>query len=155
ATSSLDGGITPADVTGNGDDYTFYYSTHAVRGGVELDAYLTNTNGTLTDPYFALLIKPDGTYSFALFSVGLLKQVTVTGPSLGSSGGVTPSLTAPDGQLVITGSDMSGHPLDVKASNNGIAVGDTGLQMEPNDDLHLAFLQEQSKISFNLTQWQG
>jgi VCBS repeat-containing protein len=155
ATSSLGGGITSVHVTGNGDDYTFYYSTHAVSGGVELDAYLTDTNGTLTNPYFTLLIKPDGTYSFDLESVGLLKQVTVTGASFGASGGGTPSLTAPDGLLVITGSDNSGHPLDVKASNNGFAVGDTGLQMDPNEDLHLTFLQEQSKISFNFTQWQG
>jgi VCBS repeat-containing protein len=155
ATSSLGGGITSVHVTGNGDDYTFYYSTHAVSGGVELDAYFTDTNGTLTDPYFTLLIKPDGTYSFDLESVGILKQVTVTGASFGASGGGTSSLTAPDGLLVITGSDNSGHPLDVKGSNNGFAVGDTGLQMDPNEDLHLTFLQEQSKISFDLTQWQG
>jgi hypothetical protein len=155
ATSSLSGGITSVHATGNGDDYTFYYSTHAVSGGVELDAYLTDTSGTLTDPYFTLLINPDGTYSFDLESVELLKQVTVTGSSFGASGGGTPSLTAPDGQLVITGSDNGGHPLDVKASNNGIAVGDTGLQMDSNEDLHLTFSQEQSKVSFNLTQWQG
>ena len=155
ATSSLGGGITSVHVTGNGDDYTFYYSTHAVSGGVELDAYLTDTSGTLTDPYFTLLINPDGTYAFDLESVELLKEVTVAGSDFGASGGGTPSLTAPDGQLVITGSDNSGHPLDVKASNNGIAVGDTGLQMDPNEDLHLAFLQEQSHVSFILTQWQG
>jgi hypothetical protein len=29
ATSSLGGGITSVHVTGNSDDYTFYYSTHA------------------------------------------------------------------------------------------------------------------------------
>jgi VCBS repeat-containing protein len=155
ATSGLGGGITSAHVTGNGDDYTFYYSTHAVSGGVELDAYFTNTNGTLIDPYFTLLIKPDGTYSFDLESVGILKQVTVTGASFGASGGGTSSLTAPDGLLVITGSDNSGHPLDVKGSNNGFAVGDTGLQMDPNEDLHLTFSQGQSQISFDLTQWQG
>ena len=155
ATSSLGGGITSVHVTGNGDDYTFYYSTHAVSGGVELDAYFTGTNGTLTDPYFTLLIKPDGTYSLDLHSVELLKQVTVTGSIFGASSGGTPSLAAPDGQLVITGSDNGGHSLDVKASNNGIAVGDTGLQMDPNEDLHLTFSQEQSKVSFNLTQWQG
>jgi len=155
ATSSLGGGITSVHVTGNGDDYTFYYSTHAVNGGVELDAYLTDTNGTLTNPYFTLLINPDGTYSFDLESIELLKQVTVSGANFGASGGGTPSLIAPDGQLVITGADNSGHALDVKASSNGIAVGDTGLQMDPNEDLQLTFLQEQSQISFILTQWQG
>ena len=51
ATSNLGGGITSVHVTGNGDDYTFYYSTHAVSGGVELDAYLTDVSGTLADPY--------------------------------------------------------------------------------------------------------
>ena len=137
-------------VTGNSDDYTFYYSTHAVSGGVELDAYFTDTSGTLTDPYFRLLINPDGTYSFDLESVEFLQRVTVTGSDFGASGGGTPSLTAPDGQLVITGSDNSGLPLDVKASNNGIAVGDTGLQMDPNEDLHLTFSQEQSQVSFIL-----
>ena len=92
ATSSLGGGITSVHVTGNGDDYTFYYSTHAVSGGVELDAYLTDTSGTLTDPYFTLLVNPDGTYSFDLESVELLKEVTVAGSDFGASGGGTPSL---------------------------------------------------------------
>ncbi|WGS23081.1 DUF5801 repeats-in-toxin domain-containing protein [Bradyrhizobium sp. ISRA463] len=155
ATSSLGGGITSVHVTGNGDDYTFYYSTHAVGGGVELDAYLTDVNGTLSNPYFTLLINPNGTYTFDVENVGLLKQVTVAGSDFGASGGGTPSLTAPDGNLVITGSDSGGNPLDVKASSNGIAVGDTGLQMDPNEDLHLAFAQQQSQVSFILTQWQG
>src|SRR5260370_30410525 len=95
ATSSLGGGITSVHVTGNGDDYTFYYSTHAVSGGVELDAYFTDTSGTLTDPYFTLVINPDRTYSFGLDIVDLLKQVTVIGSSFASSGGGPPSLTAP------------------------------------------------------------
>ncbi len=155
ATSSQGGGITSVHVTGNGDDYTFYYTTHALGGGVELDAYFTDTSGTLTDPYFSLLINPDGTYSFDLMSVGFLKEVTVSGSDFGASGGGTPSLIAPDKQLVITGSDNNGLSLDIKASSNGIAVGDTGLQMDPNEDLHLAFSQEQSRVSFILTQWQG
>ncbi|WGR91411.1 DUF5801 domain-containing protein [Bradyrhizobium sp. ISRA435] len=142
ATSSLGGGITSVHVTGNGDDYTFYYSSHAVAGGgVELDAYLTDVNGTLRNPYFTLLINPNGTYTFDVENVGLLKQVTVAGSDFGASGGGTPSLTAPDGNLVITGSDSGGNPLDVKASSNGIAVGDTGLQMDPNEELHLVFVQ--------------
>jgi VCBS repeat-containing protein len=155
ATTNLGGGITSVHVTGNGDDYTFYYATHAVNGGVQLDAYFTYESGTLANPYFTLLINPDGTYSFDLKSVEVLKQVTVTGSTFGASGGGTPTLTAPDGELVITGSDNNAHPVDVKASNNGIAVGDSGLQMDPNEDLHLSFLHEQSQISFDLTQWQG
>jgi VCBS repeat-containing protein len=155
ATTDLGGGITSVHVTGNGDDYTFYYATHAVNGGVQLDAYFAFASGTLSDPYFTLLIHPDGTYSFDLKSVEVLKQVTVTGSSFGASGGGTPTLTAPDGELVITGSDNNGHPVNVKASNNGIAVGDSGLQMDPKESLHLGFLHEQSQISFDLTQWQG
>ncbi|WP_426442328.1 DUF5801 repeats-in-toxin domain-containing protein [Bradyrhizobium genosp. P] len=155
ATSSLDGGITSVHVTGNGDDYSFYYTTHAVSGGVELDAYFADTSGTLTDPYFTLLLNPDRTYSFDTESVEVLKEVTVAGSDFGASGGGTPSLIAPDGQLVITGSDNTGNLLDVKASNNGIAVGDTGLQMDPNEQLNLTFLEEQSQVSFVLTQWQG
>ncbi|WP_429020179.1 DUF5801 repeats-in-toxin domain-containing protein [Bradyrhizobium sp. I1.14.4] len=155
ATSSLDGGITSVHVTGNGDDYTFYYSTHAASGGVEMDAYLADSGGTLSDPYFKLLIDPHGTFSFDLESVELLKQVTVTGSTFGASGSGTPSLTAPDGELVITGSNGSDQPIDVKASNNGIAVGDTGLSMDPAEQLNLAFSNEQPQISFMLTQWQG
>ncbi|WP_456750462.1 MULTISPECIES: DUF5801 repeats-in-toxin domain-containing protein [unclassified Bradyrhizobium] len=155
ATSSLGGGITSVHVTGNGDDYSFYYTTHVVSGGVEMDAYLSDSGGTLADPYFKLLIDPDGTFSFNLESVDVLKQVTVAGSTFGASGGGTPSLTAPDGELVITGSDNSGHPIDVKASSNGIAVGDTGLSMDPNEQLNLAFSNEQPQISFMLTQWQG
>ncbi|MEN3348545.1 MAG: hypothetical protein V7632_2180 [Bradyrhizobium sp.] len=155
ATSNLGSGITSVHVTGNGDDYTFYYSTHATNGGAELDAYFTNTAGTLSDPYFTLLINPDGTYSVDLKSVELLKEVSVSGSDFGASGGGTPSLTAPDGQLIITGSDTAGNPIDVKASSNGIAVGDTGLQMDANEQLNLTFLQEQSNVSFILTQWQG
>ncbi|MBR0896887.1 hypothetical protein JQ616_18155 [Bradyrhizobium tropiciagri] len=155
ATSSLGGGITSVHVTGNGDDYSFYYSTHATSGGVEMDAYLADSGGTLADPYFTLLINPDGTYSFNLESVDVLKQVTVAGSTFGASGGGTPSLTAPDGELVITGSDNTGHPLDVKASNNGIAVGDTGLSMDPTEQLNLSFSEEQPQVSFILTQWQG
>src|SRR5262249_10968254 len=52
ATTDLGGGITSVHVTGNGDDYTFYYTTHAVNGGVELNAFFTNTGGTLIDPFF-------------------------------------------------------------------------------------------------------
>ncbi|HEX8030202.1 MAG TPA: DUF5801 repeats-in-toxin domain-containing protein, partial [Vicinamibacterales bacterium] len=155
ATSDLGGGISSVHVTGNGDDYTFYYSTHAVSGGVEMDAYLADSGGTLTDPYFTLLINPNGTFSFDIESVDVLKQVTVTGSTFGASGGGTPSLTAPDGELLITGSDNSGHPIDVKASNNGIAVGDTGLSMDPNEQLNLSFSNDQPQISFMLTQWQG
>ncbi|WP_461356456.1 DUF5801 repeats-in-toxin domain-containing protein [Bradyrhizobium sp. USDA 4454] len=155
ATSSLGGGITSVHVTGNGDDYNFYYTTHAVGGGVEMDAYLSDSSGALTDPYFKLLMDPDGTFSFNLESVDVLKQVTVAGSTFGASGSGTPSLTAPDGVLVITGSDNGGHPIDVKASSNGIAVGDTGLSMDPNEQLNLAFSNEQPQISFMLTQWQG
>ncbi|MCC8982305.1 DUF5801 repeats-in-toxin domain-containing protein, partial [Bradyrhizobium acaciae] len=155
ATSDLGGGITSVHVTGNGDDYSFYYSTHAASGGVEMDAYLADSGGALSDPYFKLLINPDGTYSFDLESVDVLKQVTVAGSTFGASGGGTPSLTAPDGELVITGSNTAGQPMDVKASNNGIAVGDTGLSMDPTEQLNLSFSQEQPQVSFILTQWQG
>ncbi|MCA6126309.1 hypothetical protein J6500_31115, partial [Bradyrhizobium sp. WSM 1704] len=155
ATSDLGGGITSVHVTGNDADYTFYYSTHAVSAGVELNAYFSNLNGTLTDPYFTLTINPDGTYSFDLVSVEVLKQVTVSGSDFGASGSGTPSLTSPDQQLVITGSDNSDNPIDVKASSNGIAVGDTGLQMDSDERLNLSFVKEQSHVSFILTQWQG
>ncbi|WP_420966993.1 DUF5801 repeats-in-toxin domain-containing protein [Bradyrhizobium sp. B120] len=155
ATSDLGGGISSVHVTGNGDDYTFYYSTHAASGGVEMDAYLADSGGALADPYFTLLINPNGTFSFDLVSVDVLKQVTVTGSTFGASGGGTSSLTAPDGELVISGYDNSGHPIDVKASNNGIAVGDTGLSIDPNEQLNLTFSNEQPQISFMLTQWQG
>jgi Ca2+-binding RTX toxin-like protein len=148
-------GVTSVHVTGNGDDYTFYYTTHAVSGGVELDAYFTDASGTLSNPFFTLGINPDGTYTFDLQSVGALTQVTVSGSDFGASGGGVPELTSPDGQLHITGSDNLGNPLDVKASNNGIAVGDTGLQMDANENLHLNFDQEQTQISFIFTQWQG
>src|SRR4029078_10370908 len=47
ATADLGGGITSVHVTGNGDDYTFYYSTRAVSGGGELNAFFTDTSGTL------------------------------------------------------------------------------------------------------------
>ncbi|MCC8954411.1 hypothetical protein H8B02_13415 [Bradyrhizobium sp. Pear77] len=39
ATTDLGGGITSVHVTGNGDD-TFYYTTQAVNGGVELERVL-------------------------------------------------------------------------------------------------------------------
>ncbi|MBR0869061.1 VCBS domain-containing protein [Bradyrhizobium tropiciagri] len=155
ATSNLGNGITSVHVTGNEADYNFYYTTHAVSGGVELDAYLTNANGALTDPYFTLLINPNGTYSFNLESVEILKEVTVAGSDFGASGSGTPSLTSPDEQLIITGSDNNGVPIDVKASSNGIAVGNTGLQMDSNERLNIAFVQEQPHVSFILTQWQG
>ena len=155
ATSSLGDGITAVHVTGNDADYTFFYTTCEVNGGVELKAYLTNTDGTLTDPYFKLVISPDGTYCFDLQNTEVLNEVTVTGADFAASGGHTPSLTSPDGQLNITGSTSSGHPLDVKASGNGIAVGDYGLQMDPCEQLDLSFGQEQSQVSFILTQWQG
>ncbi|GIQ77197.1 hypothetical protein BraRD5C2_56450 [Bradyrhizobium sp. RD5-C2] len=155
ATSSLGDGITSVHVTGHGDDYSFYYTTHEVGGGVELDAYLGDCGGTLTDPYFKLLIDPDGTYCFDLEHAGLSKNVTVSGSDFDAPACGTPSLTAPDGQLVITGSDCTGHPLDVKASECGIAVGDSGLQMDPTEQLNLAFSEKQSQVSFDLTQWQG
>src|SRR5262249_35520149 len=60
----------------------------------------------------------------------------------------------PDGLLVITGV-FNGAPADVKASNNGIAVGDAGLQMDQHETLLLTFTPEQTDVSFNLTQWQG
>ncbi|MFX9711396.1 hypothetical protein ABTO94_20045, partial [Acinetobacter baumannii] len=60
ATSSLGDSVTSVHVTGHCDDYTFYYSTHAVSGGVELDAYRTDSGGELSDPLFALLINPNG-----------------------------------------------------------------------------------------------
>ena len=154
ATTDLGGGITLVHVTGNGDDYTFYYTSHAVSGGVELDAFFTNTSGTLSDAFFALLINPDGTYTFDIQSVGFLQQTTVRGSDFGASGSGQPSLTSPDGHLIITG-DFNGVPADVKASSNGIAVGDTGLQMDQHETLLLKFTQEQPKVSFMLTQWQG
>ncbi|WP_271553460.1 DUF5801 repeats-in-toxin domain-containing protein [Bradyrhizobium sp. CCBAU 45394] len=154
ATTDLGGGITSVHVTGNGDDYTFYYTTKAVSGGVELDAFFTDTSGTLSDPYFRLLINPDGTYTFDIETVGFLQQTTVTGSDFGASGSGQPSLTAPDGLLVITG-DFNGAPADVKASSNGIAVGDTGLQMDQHETLNLAFTPVQTDVSFALTQWQG
>ncbi|QIG97073.1 DUF5801 repeats-in-toxin domain-containing protein [Bradyrhizobium sp. 6(2017)] len=155
ATSCLGDGVTSVHVTGHGDDYSFYYTTHQVGGGVELDAYLADCGGTLADPYFRLLISPDGTYCFDLEHAGPSKDVTVSGSDFDAPPCGTPSLTAPDGQLVITGSDCAGHPLDVKASSCGIAVGDSGLQMDPAEQLNLAFTGQQSQVSFNLTQWQG
>jgi VCBS repeat-containing protein len=154
ATTDLGGGITLVHVTGNGDDYTFYYTTHALSGGVELDAFFTNTSGTLSDAFFALLINPDGTYTFDIESVGFLQQTTVRGSDFGASGSGQPSLTSPDGHLIVTG-DFNGVPADIKASSNGIAVGDTGLQMDQHETLLLKFTQEQPKVSFMLTQWQG
>jgi hypothetical protein len=154
ATTDLGGGITSVHVTGNGDDYTFYYTTHAVNGGVELNAFSTDTSGTLSDPFFTLLIKPDGTYTFDVEGVGFLQQTTVTGSDFGASSSGQPLLTAPDRLLVITG-DFNGAPADVKASNNGIAVGDSGLQMDQHETLLLTFTPEQTDVSFNLTQWQG
>src|SRR5262245_40513461 len=154
ATASLGNGITSVHVTGNGDDYTFYYTTHAVNGGVELEAFFTNTNGTLSDPFFTLLIKPDETYTFNIVGVGFLQQTTVSGSDFGASSSGQALLTSPDGLLVITG-DFNGAPAHVKASNNGIAVGDTGLQMDQHETLLLTFTPEQTDVSFNLTQWQG
>ncbi|MBR1276392.1 VCBS domain-containing protein [Bradyrhizobium sp. AUGA SZCCT0283] len=154
ATTDLGGGITSVHVTGNGDDYTFYYTTQAVSGGVKLNAFFTDTSGTLSDPFFTLLINPDGTYTFDIQTVGFLQQTTVSGSDFGASSSGQPSLTAPDGLLVITG-DFNGIPADVKASNNGIAVGDTGLQMDQQETLLLTFTPEQTDVSFHLTQWQG
>ncbi|WP_271614724.1 DUF5801 repeats-in-toxin domain-containing protein [Bradyrhizobium sp. CCBAU 51627] len=154
ATTDLGGGITSVHVTGNGDDYTFYYTTKAVSGGVELDAFFTDKSGTLSDPYFRLLINPDGTYTFDIETVGFLQQTTVTGSDFGASGSGQPSLTAPDGLLVISG-DFNGVAADVKASSNGIAVGDTGLQMDQHETLNLTFTPMQTDVSFALTQWQG
>jgi len=107
ATADLGGGITSVHVTGNGDDYTFYYTTQAVSGGVKLDAFFTDTGGTLSDPFFTLLIKPDGTYTFDIEGVGFLQQTTVSGSDFGASSSGQPSLTSPDGLLVITG-DFNG-----------------------------------------------
>jgi len=154
ATTDLGGGITSVHVTGNGVDYTFYYTTHAVNGGVELDAFFTHTSGTLSDAYFTLLINPDGNYTFDIVSVGFLQQTTLNGSDFGASSSGQPSLTSPDGHLIIAG-DFNGAPADVKASNNGIAVGDTGLQMDQHETLLLKFTQDQPKVSFMLTQWQG
>jgi Peptidase M10 serralysin C terminal len=78
----------------------------------------------------------------------------VTGSDFGASSSGKPLLAAPDGLLVITG-DFNGAPADVKASNNGIAVGDSGLQMDQHETLVLTFTPEQTDVSFNLTQWQG
>ena len=128
--------------------------THAVSGGVELDAFFTNTSGTLSDAFFTLLINPDGTYTFDIESVGLLQQRTVSGSDFGASSSGQPELTSPDGHLIITG-DFNGAHADVKASDNGIAVGDTGLQMDQQETLLLKFTQEQTDVSFILTQWQG
>ncbi|MHC2467638.1 hypothetical protein ACVIHD_006650 [Bradyrhizobium embrapense] len=155
AASHLADGNTAVHVTGNGDNFTFYYSTHEAGGGVELDAYRADCGGTLTDPYFKLLIDPHGTFCFNLENVDLLKDVTATGSDFGAPGEAKPSLTAADGQLVITGSDSCGHPLDVKASSSGIAVGDCGLQMDPDEQLNLAFSGKQSQVGLTLDQWQG
>ncbi|QOZ36831.1 DUF5801 repeats-in-toxin domain-containing protein [Bradyrhizobium sp. CCBAU 53421] len=155
AASHLADGNTAVHVTGNGDNFTFYYSTHEVGGGVELDAYRADCGGTLTDPYFKLLIDPHGTFCFNLENVDLLKDVTATGSDFGAPGDAKPSLTAADGQLVITGSDSCGHPLDVKSSSSGIAVGDCGLQMDPDEQLNLAFSEKQSQVGFTLAHWQG
>ncbi len=78
----------------------------------------------------------------------------MSGSDFGASSSGQPSLTSPDGHLVITG-DFNGAPADVKASSNGIAVGDTGLQMDQHETLLLKFTQEQTDVSFILTQWQG
>lgn len=155
ATSSLGDSVTSVHVTGHCDDYTFYYSTHAVSGGVELDAYRTDSGGELSDPLFALLINPNGTYCFNFEKVEQLKDVTVTGSDFGASDGGSMELTAPDAQLVITGSDCAGHPLDVKASSDGIAVGDCGQQIDPGERLNLAFTEKQSQVDFTLAHWQG
>jgi VCBS repeat-containing protein len=154
ATTDLAGGVTSVHVTGNGDDYTFYYTTHALDGGVALDAFFTDTSGTLSDPFFTLLINPDGTFTFDIDGVGFLQQTTVSGSDFGASSSGQPSLTAPDGLLVITG-EFNGTPVHVKASNNGIAVGDSGLQMDQQETLLLTFGPEQTDVSFILTQWQG
>ncbi|MES5482965.1 DUF5801 repeats-in-toxin domain-containing protein [Bradyrhizobium sp. INPA03-11B] len=154
ATSSLGDGVTSVHVTGHGDDYTFYYSTHAAGGGVELDAYRTDSGGALCDPLFALLINPDGTYCFNFEKVEQLKDVTVTGSDFGASNGGSPQLTAPDAQLVVTGSDCAGHPLDVKASSDGISVGDDDQQIAPSERLNLAFTEKQSQVDFTLAHWQ-
>ncbi|MDH2384877.1 DUF5801 repeats-in-toxin domain-containing protein [Bradyrhizobium sp. CER78] len=154
ATSSLGDGVTSVHVTGHGDDYTFYYSTHPAGGGVELDAYRTDSGGALCDPLFALLINPDGTYCFDFEKVEQLKDVTVTGSDFGASNGGSPQLTAPDAQLVVTGSDCAGHPLDVMASSDGISVGDDGQQIGPSEQLNLAFTEKQSQVDFTLAHWQ-
>ncbi|WP_244068218.1 DUF5801 repeats-in-toxin domain-containing protein [Bradyrhizobium sp. Ce-3] len=154
-TTSLGHGITSVHVTGNSDDYTFYYLTHAVNGGVELDAYLADCAGTLTDPFFQLKIDPNGTFCFDLEHVEVQKDVTVTGVDFDAPACGKLSLTAPDGQLVVTGSDCFGHPVDVKASADGIAVGDSGQQMDPTEQLNLGFTGQQSQVSFALTQWHG
>jgi len=154
ATTDLGGGVTSVHVTGNGDDYSFYYTTQPVSGGVKLEAFFTDASGTLSDPFFTLLIKPDGTYTFDIEGVGFLQQVTVSGSDFGASSSGQSSLTSPDGLLVITG-NLNGAAADVKASNNGIAVGDTGLQMDQHETLVLTFTPEQTDVSFNLTQWQG
>jgi len=107
ATADLGGGITSVHVTGNGDDYTFYYTTQAVSGGVKLDAFFTDTGGTLSDPFFTLLIKPDGTYTFDIEGVGFLQQTTVSGSDFGASSSGQPSVTTRAGLLVITG-DFNG-----------------------------------------------
>ncbi|NEU98869.1 DUF5801 repeats-in-toxin domain-containing protein [Bradyrhizobium uaiense] len=154
ATSNLGEGVTSVHVTGHGDDYTFYYSTHAAGGGVELDAYRTDSGGALCDPLFALLINPDGTYCFNFEKVEQLKDVTVTGSDFGASDGGSPQLTAPDAQLVVTGADCAGHPIDVTASSDGIAVGDDGQQIDPTERLNLAFTEKQSQVDFTLAHWQ-
>src|ERR1700752_3084786 len=94
----------------------------------------------------------DGTYTFDIEGVGFLQQTTVSGSDFGSSGSGRSSLTSPDGLLVVTG-EFNGIPADVKASNNGIAVGDTGLQMDQHETLLLTFAPEQTDVRFNLTQW--
>ncbi|CDX60160.1 putative Hemolysin-type calcium-binding region [Mesorhizobium plurifarium] len=155
---STTGGVTTVqvqDATTHAVQFTFYYTeTPQADGGVLMHAY-SNSGDPAGSAFFTLDLNANGTYDYTLNSPSVITTTTVTGDSaFTSSGGGQPSLTSPDGQLVITG-DLNGAAQQVKASNNGIAVGSTGLSMDTGETLHLGFAHEQTKVSFVLTQWQG
>ena len=150
-------GVTKVEVQDAGTHdvlFTFYYTeTQQSDGGVLLAAY-SDPSDPSGSAFFALDLNANGTYDFTLYSTSAITSTTVNGSDFGASGSGQPSLTSPDGQLIITG-DSNGITADVKASANGIAVGDAALRMDAGETLHLTFAQEQSTVSFILTQWQG
>ncbi|TIS89491.1 MAG: type I secretion C-terminal target domain-containing protein [Mesorhizobium sp.] len=155
---TIDAGVTKVEVqdaTTHNVLLTFYYSeTPQSDGGVLLHSY-SNPSDPAGSAFFTLDLNADGTYDYTLNSTSVITTTTVTGDSaFTSSGGGQPFLTSPDGQLVISGTDLNGAQA-VKASNVGIAVGSSGQQMDPHETLHLNFLQEQSTVSFVLNKWGG
>ncbi|WP_436159924.1 DUF5801 repeats-in-toxin domain-containing protein [Mesorhizobium sp. LjRoot246] len=151
-------GVTKVDVqdaTTHNVVFTFYYTeAPQADGGVLMHSY-SSPSDPVGSAFFTLDLNADGTYHFDLNSTSVVTTITVTGDAaFTSSGGAQAFLTAPDGQLVISGTDISG-PQEVKASNVGIAVGGTSQQMEVGETLHLNFSQEQSTVSFDLVKWGG